>query len=42
MPFLDLLNHSFDPNVVMLPHEDKVANESFVLVQALRDIKKDE
>lgn len=42
MPLLDFLNHSPDPNVVALPFHDKINNESFVLIQALRDIKKGE
>ena len=42
MPLLDFLNHSPEPNVVALPFHDKINNESFVLIQALRDIKKGE
>lgn len=42
MPLLDFINHSFDPNVVALPYHDRVNNESFVLLQALKDIEKDE
>ncbi len=50
MPLLDFLNHSNmpkegnkeGPNVTALPYHDKINNESFVLLKALRDIKKDE
>ena len=40
MPLLDFINHSFDPNVVALPFHDKINNESYVIVQAIKDIKK--
>jgi hypothetical protein len=51
MPLLDFMNHanlpkdeksSEGPNVSALPYHDTVNNESFVVVKALRDIKKDE
>ena len=42
MPFLDFINHSFEPNIVLLPFKDAVTDESYVIVQAIRDIKKDE
>lgn len=45
MPLLDFLNHAptkEDENVVALPFHDTVNNESFVIVQATRDIKKGE
>jgi len=53
MPLLDFMNHANlpkendmsgdgGPNVSALPYHDTVNNESFVVVKALRDIKKDE
>jgi SET domain-containing protein len=54
MPLLDFMNHAnipkddekeqggSGPNVTALPYHDTVNNESFVVVKALRDIKKDE
>ena len=54
MPLLDFMNHANipkddekekvgdGPNVTALPYHDTVNNESFVVVKALRDIKKDE
>ena len=53
MPLLDFMNHANHPkeekhidkqgpNVTALPYHDTVNNESFVVVKALRDIKKDE
>lgn len=42
MPIFDFINHSFDPNVVALPYHDKINDESFILLQALKDIKKDD
>lgn len=54
MPLLDFINHASlpqindspsslgGPNVVALPFHDKVNDESFVVLQALRDIKKDD
>ena len=42
MPLLDFLNHSFEPNVVALPFHDKINNESFVHIQAVKDIAKGE
>ena len=42
MPLLDFINHSFEPNVIMLPFEDRVNGESFMMVQAIRDISENE
>ena len=42
MPLIDMINHSFTPNVVALPYEDKISNASFIIVKAIRDIAKDE
>ena len=47
MPLLDFINHAQSsdnkeegPNVRAMPYHDPVNNESFVLLEALRDIKK--
>ncbi|CDW87175.1 set domain protein [Stylonychia lemnae] len=42
VPLFDMLNHSQEPNVIITPYEDKITNESFVLLQAIKDIQKDE
>ena len=42
MPLLDFLNHDSEPNVVVLAEHDKVNDQSYVYLKALRDIKKDE
>jgi SET domain-containing protein len=42
MPLLDLLNHSPEPNVAIRPHVDRTEGESFLVLQALRDIQPDE
>lgn len=36
MPLVDMINHSFEPNVSISPFEDKINDESYVLVQALK------
>lgn len=38
IPLLDFINHDADPNVVALPFHDKVNNQSYVYIEALRDI----
>jgi len=42
MPLLDFLNHDPEPNVVVLPEHDRVNDQSYIYLKALRDIKKDE
>ncbi len=54
MPLLDFINHTQlpknptsatdveGPNVRCMPYHDTVNNESFVLLEALKDIKKDD
>lgn len=42
VPIMDFINHSFDPNVVVLPHHDKLSNESYVTLKAVKDISKNE
>lgn len=38
LPLLDYVNHSFDPNVIVVPAHDKINDESYVMLKALRDI----
>jgi hypothetical protein len=38
MPLLDFINHSFEPNVTIMPFNDKISNQSFIKLQALREI----
>ena len=39
MPFLDMINHSRDPNVGVVPHIDKFDGEkSYLVLTALKDI----
>ena len=42
MPLMDMLNHSNTPNVAIRPFVDKIENQSFLTLQALRDIGPDE
>jgi len=49
MPLLDFINHaqlseesSAGPNVRAMPYHDTLNNESFVLLEALKDISKDD
>lgn len=42
MPILDLMNHSLDPNVGIIPYHDKMDNMSFLEVRALKDIAPNE
>jgi hypothetical protein len=42
LPFLDYLNHSFEPNCVVVPDHDRVNNNSYVMLRSLRDIQKGE
>ena len=42
MPLLDMLNHSNQPNVAIMPYHDKLANKSFLSLTALREIGPDE
>jgi len=39
LPLLDYINHSFEPNVVAAPAHDKINDESYVMLRALRDIE---
>jgi hypothetical protein len=38
LPILDFLNHSANPNVIATPYHDKVSHQSYVVLQALREI----
>lgn len=42
LPLLDYLNHSPSPNCVAVPLYDKLYEESFVELKAIKDIKKDD
>ena len=42
LPLVDMINHSFDPNCVCLPYHDKVTDKSYVTLQTLRPIEKNE
>jgi len=42
LPLLDFINHSFDPNVIVMPHHDKINEKSYVHLRALRDIEPEE
>jgi hypothetical protein len=39
LPLLDFINHSSEPNVVALPYHDRVNDNSYVVLQALREIQ---
>ena len=39
LPLLDYINHSFKPNVAVIPAHDKINEESYVMLRALRDIE---
>ena len=41
-PLLDFVNHAQDPNVAALPYHDKVSDESYVLLQAVKDINQND
>ena len=42
VPLFDYLNHSQTPNCVAVPYYDKLYEESFVVLKAIRDVAKDE
>jgi len=42
VPPLDFINHSSDPNVIVMPYHDKVSDHSYVVVQALKEISEGE
>eukprot|EP00347_Sterkiella_histriomuscorum_P016609 403352531 len=44
LPLVDMINHSpsFQPNVVVLPYEDKLNSESYIIIQAIQDIQENE
>lgn len=40
MPLLDMVNHSSDPNCVILPYHDKTSDHSYVILQSIKPIAK--
>ena len=42
MPLIDFVNHSLEPNCMAIPYHDKVNDESFVILKAIKDIKPNE
>ena len=42
MPLFDMLNHSATPNVAIRPYQDRTESDSFLVLEALRDIKPNE
>lgn len=42
LPLLDFVNHSVKPNCILLPHHDKVNDQSYVYLKAIKDIAKEE
>ena len=42
LPLMDMVNHSPEPNCIMLPCHAKLSNKSFVVLQSIRPIAKDE
>ena len=42
LPLLDLLNHSNEPNVGLMPMYDQFEDRSFLILKALRDIEANE
>ena len=38
LPLMDMVNHSPEPNCIMLPYHDKLSNKSFVVLQSIRPI----
>ena len=42
VPLLDCLNHSREPNCVILPYHDKVSDQSWLMLQSIRPIAKND
>lgn len=42
IPLLDFINHSREPNCVILPYHDKLSNQSYATLQSIKPISKDE
>ena len=40
VPLLDFVNHSQEPNCIILPYHDRVTDQSYVILQTIRQIKK--
>lgn len=39
LPLVDMINHSQDPNCVILPYHDKISDTSHVVIKAVKDIE---
>ena len=42
VPLFDMINHCRTPNCVILPYHDTLSEQSFVTLQSIRPIAKDE
>lgn len=42
VPLLDFVNHSHEPNCIVMPHHDKLTDSSYVMLNSLRTIEKGE
>ena len=42
MPLFDLINHSNTPNVAIRPYSDKTTNQSYLVLDALKDINEND
>ena len=42
LPLLDFVNHSAEPNCIFAGYHDKVEDESYVVLQTLKEVQKDE
>ena len=42
VPLLDFVNHSPEPNCIILPYHDKVSDQSYVILKSIRDIPENE
>ena len=42
LPLMDFINHSTEPNCVVISHHDKVADQSYAVLRTIRDIGENE
>ena len=42
VPLLDMINHSLEPNCIVLPYHDKVSDTSFLTLQTLKPVSENE
>ena len=42
LPLMDFINHSQEPNCIVLPYHDTVSDQSYAVLKTLRDIKENE